>query len=74
VLAARNTHPGNVLADLYGTESMPVDLRAAHPKVDMQILGIYDVYENMSDSQLLEVLFVRYEELLSKREYRGSSF
>jgi hypothetical protein len=66
VLAARDAHPGNVLADLYGAESMPVNLRAAHSKVDRQILGFYGVDENVSDSQILEVLFARYEELVSK--------
>ena len=66
VLAARDAHPGNVQADLYGAESMPADLRAAHSKLDRQILSFYDVDENVSDSQILEVLFARYEKLVSQ--------
>lgn len=66
VLAARDAHPGNVLADLYGAESMPFNLRAAHSKVDKQILDFYGVDEDASDSQILAVLFTRYEKLVSK--------
>lgn len=61
VLAARHAHPGNVLADPYGAESMPVDLRVDHSKLDKRILGFYGLDESASNPQILEMLFTRYE-------------
>jgi hypothetical protein len=65
VLAARLNHSGNNLADLYGAESMPIDLRNAHYKIDKIVLSFYGLDENATDLQILETLFTRYESLMS---------
>jgi hypothetical protein len=62
VMAAREKHPDNSLADLYGANSMPTDLRKAHQELDKVVLGLYGLKEQATDSEILEVLFEMYAE------------
>jgi len=66
VLAARSTHPGNTLADLYDATAMPNDLRAAHSKLDAIVAGCFDISKDASDEEILEVLFDAFTKLVAK--------
>jgi hypothetical protein len=62
VLGAREKHPDSSLADLYGANSMPADLRKSHKELDKVVLGLYGLGANASDDEILEVLFTMYAE------------
>jgi hypothetical protein len=62
VILARQKHPDNSLADLYGANSMPADLRKAHHELDKVVLGLYGLAANPSDEEILGHLFEIYAE------------
>ena len=66
VLDARAQYPNSTLADLYDSTSMPNTLRAAHSKLDSESLAAYGLANTTSDSEILECLFNRYQELTLK--------
>jgi hypothetical protein len=62
VLDARANFPKSSLADLYDSASMPPDLAKAHMKLDADVLATYGLKPNVSDAEILEVLFAMYAE------------
>ena len=62
VMDAREKYPENSLADLYGANSMPVDLRRAHQELDKVVLSLYGLVPASSDDEILECLFSMYAE------------
>lgn len=68
VLAARAAHPGATLADLYDPDTMPVDLRKAHRELDAAVDRLYRTSKFHSDRDRVELLFDRYEKLLTPQQ------
>jgi hypothetical protein len=66
VLIVRAGHPELTLADMYGPDSMPLDLREAHDKLDDIVDSCYTGYPFANDEARLETLFKLYEKLVSK--------
>jgi len=66
VMNAREKYPENSLADLYGANSMPVDLRRAHQELDKVVLSLYGLVPASSDDEILERLFEMYAEQSNK--------
>jgi hypothetical protein len=60
VLTARALYPSNSLADLYDTNSMPVELRKAHKNLDSAVLAAYGLKEDATDERVLELIFSAY--------------
>jgi hypothetical protein len=65
VLDARAKFPGATLADLYDPDSMPVELRKAHHKLDEAVDGLYKRGGFAGDRERVEFLFALYEKLVS---------
>ena len=65
VLAARATHPGATLADLYDPDFMPADLRKAHQVLDRGVDRLYRRSSFTSDRQRVEHLFGLYEKMVA---------
>lgn len=66
IFAAREETQGQSLADLYSRDSMPTSLRVAHAKLDAQVLSMYGLKADASDSEILKVLFEMYAEQSKK--------
>lgn len=64
ILLARETHFPATIADLYDSEAMPADLRAAHEHNDEIVERIFMGRRFKHDTERLEVLFERYEEMV----------
>jgi hypothetical protein len=62
VMTARGNHPDSSLADLYGVNSMPMDIRKAHQELDKVVLGLYGLPTAATDDEILERLFEMYAE------------
>lgn len=71
VLDLREYHCEKTLAELYDPDLMPIDLRAAHAKVDALVDSIYSkrVYE--TDEQRLSDLFGMYEAMTADEAKNG---
>ena len=63
VLNARATYPDATLADLYGPDSMPADLRKAHQALDRAVDNLYKRGGFSSERQRIEHLFALYEKM-----------
>lgn len=63
VLAARSSHAGATLGDLYDRLAMPSDLRAAHARLDRAVEKLYRAQPFESDVERVEHLLGRYEAL-----------
>ncbi|MBO9428750.1 DNA methyltransferase [Sulfitobacter sp. R18_1] len=63
ILEARDMHPTKTLADLYDPDRMPDNLRAAHERNDEVLEKIYIGRRFKNDTERLDHLFERYEEL-----------
>ena len=62
VLAARDEHPGEALADLYDPTMMPVNLRRAHQRLDHAVDRLYRRTGFKSDLERAEHLLALYED------------
>ena len=63
VLNARAAHPGATLADLYGPDLMPLDLRRAHQALDRAVDRLYRPRKFSSERERVEHLFTLYERM-----------
>lgn len=66
ILDERAKHPTKTLAQLYNPETMPKGLKQAHQELDEAIEKCYRLQPFKSDTERLEYLFKRYEEMLAK--------
>jgi hypothetical protein len=66
VLDAREYHCEKTLAELYDTDLMPDDLRAAHADVDVLVDSIYFKRGYETDEQRLSDLFTMYEAMTAE--------
>ena len=64
ILDARAAHPGVSLGVLYSSETMPVDLRAAHEVNDAVVLSAYGLPPDADDVAVQTLLFTRYAALV----------
>ena len=62
VLDARDSHAPDSLADLYGKESMPKNLRKAHKKLDDEVLKALGLKTTSTYEKILEALFDLYSQ------------
>lgn len=60
LLDARLNHPNSSLADVYGSTSMPADIRRAHDELDALILKAFGLKPKCTNEEILEHLFQRY--------------
>jgi hypothetical protein len=65
ILLAREAHFPATIADLYDSEKMPADLRAAHDRNDETLERIYIGRKFRNDTERLEKLFSLYSSRLS---------
>ena len=65
VLDARAAYPGETLANLYDPNTMPINLRKAHQKLDRAVDKLYRRNEFTSDGERIEHLFALYEKMLT---------
>lgn len=68
VLDVREYHCERTLAELYGPDTMPADLRQAHAEVDALVDSIYSKREYATDEDRLSNLFAMYEERTAEEE------
>ena len=64
VLVAREFYPDMTLADLYGPDKMPGELRKAHQELDLAVERLYRKKPFASDEDRLHHLFARYGKLV----------
>jgi len=67
ILNARSKYPSATLADLYGANSMPLDLIKAHQSNDKEVLKLLELKADSPDELILSRLFTMYEELSSPK-------
>jgi hypothetical protein len=63
IVNARSKFPDSSLADLYKISSMPKQLVQAHKNNDKAVLSVYGLKTSSTNSDILTVLFSRYQEL-----------
>jgi N-6 DNA Methylase len=66
ILDTRAKYPDSSLADLYDPIAMPPDLRKAHQELDKAVELSYRKEPFKSDTERVEFLFERYQELVKK--------
>jgi hypothetical protein len=66
VLLTRADHPEKTLAEMYGPDKMPQDLRDAHNALDEVVDSCYPGYPFANDEARLECLFRMYEQMTGK--------
>lgn len=66
VLTARRAHPGATLAALYDPNTMPVDLREAHRKLDKAVDAAYKYRGAKDDASRVAFLFECYRKLAGR--------
>ena len=66
ILLAREAHFPATIADLYDSENMPADLRAAHERNDETLERIYLGRRFKNDTERLETLFALYTRMTAK--------
>jgi hypothetical protein len=67
ILLAREAHFPSTIADLYASETMPANLRAAHEANDETLERIYIGRRFKNDTERLEKLFGMYTKMTSKQ-------
>lgn len=72
LLDVREYHSEKTLADLYDTDLMPIDLRAAHTEVDALVDSIYSKKGYETDEQRLSDLFTMYEAMTADEAAKGA--
>jgi hypothetical protein len=65
VLEARERYPDRTLGGLYLLEQMPPDLKRVHEQLDATVDALYGVPRTPTDTERLENLFRRYEEMIA---------
>ena len=68
ILLSRATHPEMTIADMYKTNRMPTDLKAAHDENDNAVDQIYRKGGFKNDEERLATLFDLYEKMTEKEE------
>lgn len=68
ILLAREAHWPATIAELYDSETMPEDLRAAHDRNDETLERIYIGRRFKNDTERLETLFQLYTEMTAKEK------
>ncbi len=68
VLDARAAHPNATLADLYGPDLMPPNLRRAHQALDRAVDRLYRHSRFASERERVEHLFMLYEKIRAPLE------
>lgn len=63
ILDARARFQDSTLADMYGPNSMPLELRKAHENNDRAVLKIFGLRHDCSDEALIAKLFSAYDEM-----------
>src|SRR5690606_19429421 len=66
ILDERAKHPSKTMAQLYNPTTMPKGLLQAHQELDTAIEQCYRLQPFKNDTERLEYLFKRYEEMLQK--------
>ncbi|TAG30053.1 MAG: class I SAM-dependent DNA methyltransferase [Sphingobacteriia bacterium] len=64
ILDERAKHPEKTMAQLYDPDKMPKGLRKAHEELDRAIEQCYRLQPFTSDTERLEYLFKKYEEMI----------
>lgn len=67
ILDVRAKYPNSSLADLYDKTAMPPELFKAHQANDRAVMDAYGFDHNMTESQIVAVLFKMYKNLTEKR-------
>jgi hypothetical protein len=67
ILIAREAHFPATIANLYGPETMPADLRAAHERNDETLERIYIGRRFRNDTERLEKLFELYTKMVASK-------
>ena len=65
VLEARERYPDRTLGGLYLPEQMPPDLKRVHEQLDATVDALYGAPPTPTDTERLENLFKRYEEMIA---------
>jgi hypothetical protein len=68
ILLTREAHWPATIAELYDSETMPDDLRAAHDRNDEVLERIYIGRRFKNDTERLETLFQLYTEMTSREK------
>lgn len=63
VLEARERYSDRALGDLYLPDEMPADLKRTHEQLDATVDALYGAASTPTDTQRLEILFKRYDEM-----------
>jgi hypothetical protein len=63
ILDARAKYPNATLADLYGSNSMPIELLKAHQANDKAVLGLLGLKVDATSEAILVSLFKEYDEM-----------
>jgi hypothetical protein len=69
VLEARERYPDRTLGDLYLPEEMPADLKRVHERLDSTVDALYGASPKQTDTERLELLFERYEEMTAAEKH-----
>lgn len=72
VLDVREYHCGRTLGELYDSDLMPAELRAAHADIDALVDSIYSKRGYETDEQRLSALFAMYEAMTAEEASKGS--
>jgi hypothetical protein len=72
ILLAREAHFPATIADLYDSETMPADLRAAHERNDESLERMYIGRRFKNDTERLEKLFDMYTKMIKDEEAKGA--
>ena len=73
VLMVRENYPDKSLADLYGPNTMPDDVKAAHKALDESVERLYRRTPFRDASERLEHLFARYEKLIEQENQQKAA-
>jgi hypothetical protein len=73
ILLAREAHFPATIADLYDTEKMPADLKAAHDRNDEVLEAIYIGRRFRNDTERLEKLFELYTKMTSGKPTKSGN-
>jgi len=65
VLEARERYPDRTLGELYLPDQMPPDLKRVHEQLDATLDALYGAPRTPTDTERLENLFERYEEMIA---------
>lgn len=63
ILDARSNYPDKSLADLYDSDKMPADLKAAHEANDKAVMDAYGFSYDMTESEIVAELMKMYQKL-----------